>query len=359
MKKVLFFALIVLFGAASLGLAANAPNVGNATQKGSVLIFPKIDMSGEKDTLISISNDYYLPVNVKCFWVDDQQNVADFQFVLTQNQPIMFSARSGLDGGAAPLEVTVPPFEITDLTNFDSAVGELKCFAVDAAGSSQINFNHLYGTAKVVDYELGTAFEYNSWNFAARSGALGLPVGDPGNVKLNGVEFDSCPQYLLFNFNSVGSNYGFFKDTDLTIVPCKQDLRQDRNATRTKIKFDIWNENETKYTGAYQCFKCWFEGFLSEISPKFSFRSLHTTAGRFRAQGVASTSAVCGFTALPTPLIGLSSELLDFGFSDSISERVDYAVSGTTANAAGIDPTGFILWDIQNPGGVVPESAGR
>jgi len=352
MRKTIILLMAVFFVVGVVGLAAAAPanNVANTSQKGSVLIFSKIDITEVdggpiRDTIVAISNDYFEDVQVKCYWVDKFQNIQDFMFKVTANQPAWFSAKTGLNNfDAIPIEV-VP---------FAGPVGELKCWAVDAAGANQINFNHLYGTATVFDFNNASAYEYNSWNFQARTGVRGDPVGVAGNILLDGVAYDACPQYLLFNFPAVGADFGFFNNVDLTLVPCKQDLRQDRKPTFTKAKFDIWNENETKYTGAYQCIKCWFESYLDKIqvgAKKFTFTELHTTMGRFRVQGVAST--VCTPVALASPLVGVSAELIAFGF-----EKVD-AVAGTTPNSAGTDPTGFILWDVNNPGGIVPEAAQR
>ncbi len=58
-KKTLVFSLAVvwlLVGACTIASAAQ--NVGNASQKGSVLIFPKIDVTQGRDTIIQISNDF-------------------------------------------------------------------------------------------------------------------------------------------------------------------------------------------------------------------------------------------------------------------------------------------------------------
>ncbi len=101
--------------------------------------------------------------------------------------------------------------------------------------------------------------------------------------------------------------FATFVNTDLTLVPCIQDLRQDRVPTCTKAKFDIWNENETKYTGAYQCLKCWFEGYLGDIGSytigyggeKFWYKNLHTTAGRFRVEGIPSYGVQVRCSGLP------------------------------------------------------------
>jgi len=337
MRKSFLCALILCFGLALASAAFAATNTGNVSQQGSVLIFPKVDVSGDRDTYISISNGNNLPVFIKCYWVDYLQNWQDFMFELTANQPISFSAKFGLSLDA-PLPVTVPPF-------FDGTVGELKCWATDNSGATQTKWNFLVGSAKVVDFTAENAYEYNAWSFAARTaGANGSPVGTGGTILLDAVQYDACPNYFLGNFNAGGSNFGFYRDTDLVLVPCKEDVRQDRTPTITKAKYDIWNENEVLYSGAYNCVKCWYEGFLSKISNKFLFANLHTQAGRFRVQGMASTQCA---GSVASPLIGLLVEYLDFGFGE-LSDQAEVAPIATTASegfASGQATTGFIKWD--------------
>jgi hypothetical protein len=389
-KKTLVFSLAVvwlLVGACAIASAAQ--NVGNASQKGSALIFPKIDNTLGRDTIIQISNDYSRGVMVKCYWVNQYQEIQDFMFLVTITQPVWFRASDGLGSGSyngdpASNEITVPPF-------FPGDVGELKCWAVNFEGAAQVNFNHLYGTATVLDYVNATAYQYNSFNFTARGfTTIGQEVGTGGDIKLSGAnrEYDACPQYLIFNFFSFAplndveiDGQGAvvqFNKTDLTLVPCKQDLRQDRVPTCTKAKFDIWNENETKYTGAYQCFKCWFEGYLDEVGTlqdpnsgkytgfggeKFTYAGLHTTMGRVRVTGVASTVCNNIFTTKPTvyapgtdrcksqvssPLLGITSTQVFFpGKSD---------LTAATGVGAGTGEVSHILWD---PQGVAPEALGR
>lgn len=353
MKKGLLLALVLIFGTAMAAMAAS--NVANVTQQGSVLIFPKIDVSGDKDTLVSISNGNSLPVYIKCYWVDSAQEWHDFMFELTAYQPIKFSAKYGLSL-EAPIPITVPPFP--------AELGELKCWAVNNTGDQQIRWNFLTGSAKVVDYGYSNAYEYNAWSFAARNpgGATGSVVGAGGNILLNGVDYDACPKYFLGNFVSSGAGYGFFKDTDLTVVPCKEDVRQLRTPTYTKVKFDIWNENEVYYSGATQCIKCWFDGYLSKISSKFTYKSLHTAAARFRAYGVTD-DALCRtklndktLTTVATPLIGLLVEHLDFGFGVNAAEAPIVATTASTGFGSGTDSTGFIKWD---PLALPEESPGR
>jgi len=370
----MFFSLAVVFVLAGMvSMASAAQNVANTSQKGSLLIWPKIVAYGVPesgsptlqqgpglvDTYIFIGNDYYTDVWVKCYWVDWEQQIQDFMFRLTPNQPIVFSALEGLGDGF----VTVPPFQ--------GGVGELKCWAVDAVGSNQIAFNHLYGNALLVQENAGVM--YNAWSFTARGVAQGSPVGTGGNLQLTGQTggYDACPQYLVTNFIPAETmENGSAINPDLTLVPCKQDLRQDRVPTCTKAKFDIWNENETKFTGAYRCIKCWYEGFLHEIGApygyggdKFTYWVLKTYAARFRVTGVASSVCVnkfktpdtvyapgkdkCTGGQVASPLLGvmLYGESLVLSFDSLGSPILPFA--GYTPHTAGADGSGFVLWDTQ------------
>jgi hypothetical protein len=371
-RKTLIFSLIVTLMLVGFStIASAAQNVANTSQKGSLLIFPKIAVGDGWDTVVKISNDYFTEVWVKCFWVDRDQEIQDFLFRITRNQPIWIRASDGLGTGSAneanQSPVTVPPFL------FDSPDGELKCWAVNYNNdpNGQVSFNHLYGNAYLFNYREGTAFEYNAWAFAARNVALGNLVGSPGTMVLSGSTvnpaYDACPQYLIYNFFSGGSNFpadggaqSYFTAPWLTLIPCQQDLRQDRIPTCTKAKFDIWNENETKYTGAYQCLKCFFEDYLPNLGApgkptgfggeKFLNRTLHTTLGRFRTTGVAST--VCNNTfatcqsQVATPLLGVIYSGIKFGSAPTDPE--DYqALVGTTGTTAGTGAGTTILWDTQ------------
>jgi len=393
-KKTVVFSLAVALMLMGLcTIASAAQNVTNVSQKGSLLIFPKIDTSpipvrdasglGQpfvyRDTIVMIGNDYFTEQWIKCYWVNQAQDIQDFMFRLTPNQPIWFRASDGLGSGSqddpsVSSPVTVPPFFPGDNT-----AGELKCWAVDAAGANQVAFNHLYGNAMIFDTLHAAAFEYNAWAFTARGVNQGDPVGAPGTLVLNGalngaIGYDACPQYLLFNFFATGSSINLdvgdsanFVETDLTLVPCFQDLRQDRVPTCTKAKFDIFNENETKYTGAYRCIKCWFEGYLDQIAvqtpgkgfggDKFTYKNLHTTVGRLRVMGVASTVCNNVFSTctkqIDTPLLGLINTEINFTVPRPNPTWFD-ALAGTTPATAGAGITTTIQWDTQGGSPEVP-----
>jgi hypothetical protein len=387
MKKMLYAALAAVFLLAALSTVAfAAQNVTNPAQKGSLLVWPKIvvdrtytgagdtNSNGQTglvtaDTVVTIANDYSVLVDVKCYWMDEYQNIQDFAFRITKNQIVWFRASDGMGMGGSDA-VFVPPF--------DGNRGELKCWAVNVAGTRQISWNHLFGTATIYDYVAGDAWEYSTWNFAARNVARNKPVGTGGELKLTGADggYDACPEYVLGTFLANRTDDDFGKQdgieargSDLTLVPCKQDLRQDRIPTYTKAQFDIWNEDEVKSTGAYMCFKCWLETALQPMPSssagagtyrnfdKFGIGSLHTDLGFFRVTGVASTACKAvdwsqfpgPYTTVPTPLIGLRSHSLYFPPGDN-------AIVGSTLNTAGFDGSGFVKWD---PQWAHPEMDGR
>jgi len=178
--------------------------------------------------------------------MDNNQSVEDFHFVITANQPIVFSAKFNTYG---------PPF------GADRA-GSLVCWAQDKFDAKPIQWNHLYGYAMIQ----GSAADvfYNAFAFPMVSlAAAYTPLANGAQLNLDGLGYYACPKYNITEFVPYGGALG--NGPDLTLWPCKQDLRQDRTPTCTKAKFDIWNWNEVKFTGAYQCFKCFFEGFLWEI----------------------------------------------------------------------------------------------
>jgi hypothetical protein len=63
-----------------------AQNVANTSQKGSLLIFPLINIDQEDgaDTLIEISNDQNRTVHVECEYINQAKDRVDFDFDLTK-----------------------------------------------------------------------------------------------------------------------------------------------------------------------------------------------------------------------------------------------------------------------------------
>lgn len=391
MGRVSLGVVFFLFG--SLATLASAHSIANTTQKGSMLLFPKIVTDGNEttdtpfvDTVIYIGNDSPVDVYLKCYWVDENQTVDDFQFRLTANQPVAFSAwgNSYINPYDAP--------GLLDLSPFRNKVGQLICWAVNAGDSTQVLHNNLYGESLIIWPANGstpdTAAPIPAWSFRALKDPGSAGGGTDGLLPLDGVTYDSCPKYLIGNFNPAGQFPGY--RPDLTLVPCRQDLRQDRSPTCTKAKFDVWNFNEVKFTGAYQCLKCWYEGYLDEMGSDahqkgpgfggyapnanyFTYDVLGSFAARFRVQGVYSTVCVGNTRGCPdigddnftdawggrgatTPFVGvmLYAETKCTG-EPGYCSKVPF--TGFPLHGAGVDTTGRIRWDAADP--VIPELPGR
>jgi hypothetical protein len=75
--------------------ALAAPNVTNATQKGSLLVWPDIRVDNAWNTIVRIQNDGSLDVDVLCNWMDGNKNRVDFIFTVTRNAAVWFDAKNG------------------------------------------------------------------------------------------------------------------------------------------------------------------------------------------------------------------------------------------------------------------------
>lgn len=365
MKKYTMVALIMAFSIAILSSVCPAQTVTDTTKLGSLLIWPKIvtaSTSGANvDTLVMFHNSSTSAIDVKCYWESKRTTYApypnwayadcdtpDFQFRLTGNQPAVFSAKTGehLFGAIIPKSPPIAPFGSDE-------IGLLKCWAVDAGAEHQISWNFLKGEAIIVDYINGSAWEYNAYRFAATPSQRAYVGTTPGKLALNGTtDYDACPSYILFDFLAQSENVS----SDLTLVPCAQNLKQEGTSTITKATFTIWNENEVKYTGAHQCMHCFLEWPLDsfkipqdtgKIKP-FTRARLHTNAARMRVQGLASK--LCQGSGVPgqddTPLLGvLDTKILN------LDGKTYKDIAGTHASTAGKftkNPV-FIQWDTGYP----------
>jgi len=351
----------LLAAALCSGPALAVQNVANTSQKGSLLIYPLINVDPEdsSNTLIEISNDQALPVHVECFYVNERKGRVDFDFKLTAKATFSWEVLTGSGDIAAPL------FPSSGTFPGNVAKGELVCFAVDAAAANQIAFNHLTGTATVVALadadatQTKQAFRYNPWSFIARD-ATGSPAADnviqgtAGDLQLTGANdgssYDGCPAYNIVNFmpNGATLNGVFTIDNDLSVVSCKQDLRQDFLLHTTKLKFTLWNVNENSFTGTYICVdsvaSVAFGG--GDRTPalvngtNFDFTTLRTDNARYQVKGVFSTQCPAVFgTPEITGLLGVATASLALGGDPLESQEV-----GSTTQGAGILP-GFVLWD--------------
>jgi hypothetical protein len=354
---------VALTAAVATSGAFAANDVADTSQKGSLLMYARIDVRQGFDTIVRITNDNNKAVDVKCYYMNERKGKRDFGFTLTKKQPAWWSVVTG-DG-----TFSIPNFPNNEApglpaygATWSTQVGELICWAVSKTGHNQISFNHLFGSATVYDFRDTAnirAFEYNSWNFRAHT-AVGTTVGtEPGRINLNGTEYDFCPGYLVAGFTPRGANVQIgppvappatpvtVQSTEnfLSVIACNQDLRQDYVFHFTKLEFTVWNEDESKFTGAYECADSYHFLPLStvDVSPEyFDFPVLGTSSAFFQVRGVAS--ARCNI--LPTVISEAA------GLVGVLSTSNDE--TGTTLNAAGT-AVGYVRWDADHHPDVVPE----
>jgi hypothetical protein len=342
-----------------------AQNVANTSQKGSLLIWPEItvDVENASDTVVEISNDQNATVQVECNYINQRKGRVDFDFSLSAKQTLSWDVLTG----KSDVSFSAPLFPSSGTFPGNAAEGELVCFAVDAGVANQISWNHLTGTATVIDTDDADAlqalqaFRYNAWAFAARCtlcpGGLATDntiQGTAGDLVLNGNgdgTYDECPAYNIVNFSPNGAAVGPLNtiDNDLAVISCNQDLRQDFVLNLTKLQFTVWNEFENSFTGSYQCVDSVNFVPLSAtdnsalLNPSnFDFSTLRTANARYQVAGVASTQCP---GSRPAALLGVANSSV--GINTSTGE--DQELGSTTQGAGGA--AGFVLWD---PAGVVP-----
>jgi hypothetical protein len=304
--------------------------------------------------------------------MDGNKNRVDFVITLTRNQAVWFDARTGngtyqvnpFPNGPAngfdnpfllgPWDASAWSFDETDDTSGAYEAGLLVCFAVDGGQQAQIKWNHLSGTATVYDANFGTAYEYSAYAFYAPAGPDLDPIGTPGTLNLNGVEYDACPQYQIGQFAPAGTpipGRQVVFSNRLTLASCTLLLNQDWVPVFTKLEFDVWNEDEVKFTGAFECADSWHEIFfefdLDAGAQSFFPETLDTDTARYRVQSSKSTQ--CPGTRQNVGLLGVQSSVI--GARQCEECEFDGGEVATTLASAG-KVGGRIVWD---PAAVVPE----
>ncbi|SJM91211.1 exported hypothetical protein [Crenothrix polyspora] len=405
-KKILVAAIAVASAAVSTSVFA-ATNLGSATQKGSLLIFPRVEAlestwnrhGATSDTLIQITNDSSTPVNLKCYWGTTEGNpynynggnaapnlyaakartairnnhYMDFGFTLTKNQPVSFWAGSLGNTGFfnfLTTNVSAPQFNFFQ-DGTSSNAGELKCWAVNSKSNAEVHHNHLIGKATIVSFAnnenaaRGQAHEYNASAFQAHfyekaqrwdSNSInytGRPLPTPFKLDLDGKEYDQCASALVGQFiptyHPVAGALAGINRTQISVANCHEDLRQDADSHITKLTYKVWNANEVSYTGAHECMGAWYESDLGSAFPHFQYKTLKTDTAYFRATPTASR--LCNQGSQKAAMegdIGVDSvvgvQVNDVGGAYQSSSNLVNLGSGTTYTTEPVGK-GQILWD--------------
>lgn len=406
--------VILTFAGAAFGQNGPPPRV-SATQKGSLLIFSKVEVKWTadgltllQDTILDVGNDFPGDVDVQAFFINGDGgveevcggfpcaaniireaepgwNTADCRFTLTANQPHAWSAAQGSD--------KCQPFTVLDAngpgrpdpaTGMTTRIlrGYVVMFAVDFVSTAteygqweEIRWNHLLGGGTVVNYEHGTAWSYNAWAFQTEAAPHGEPLGGPGVLDLDGVEYDAPFGNLILDFYASGSTalsgsgQSVQVDTDLTVHAVSADLRQDGcGPVLTKIVADVWNENESKFSGTRRCVCCWDQTMLSDwvrsaAVPNHFVRSmLGTDKGKAQLNAVASLECdyetFCGErAATKRRLCGGMDQVDPPSVAGFVDESEDAAILGLAVTFLDFRPSGAMDAAAMNVVGAGSESA--
>ncbi|MEM7228397.1 MAG: SdrD B-like domain-containing protein [Planctomycetota bacterium] len=328
-------ATCALQGGVSQGVGTNCtPNLcpqppddggrGNCNQKGSFLIFSKVevrwDMAGNllQDTFIHLTNDFPDDVQVQMYFINgdppldatiDERahpgwNWVDNLIELTADQPVYWSAATGQPLGVSPfgsaLDPGFPPGRPCPDNPAERCIrGFIVAWAVNAS-NDQIRWDHLAGEATLVNYANNYAWSYTACGYQVVSAvAHGAPVGVSGCINLDGIEYEAVYDLLLLEFVADGSAAyanaaNALTSGDLTLHPVSADLRQETDGPVTvKASFEVWNQNEFKFSGLDRCISCWDQTLFRDYtddgpSNHLLLDNLQTNVGKARIDGLAS-----------------------------------------------------------------------
>jgi hypothetical protein len=325
----------------------------SATEKGSLLIYPKIEIRWNsdgyliQDTFVTLNNDFNAAVDIQMYFVSETCTYVDNVIELTKNEPAYWSAATGQPKGVSPWTVLGDPYPDPSGSGDMVMRGFVVVWAINM-DYAQIRWNHLYGGATLVNYEHACAWEYNAYAFQVvdENVANGDEIGTPGTINLDGTDYDYGFGNLLLDFFATGS-LAFsgpamvWHDTDLTLLIADMDFRQEGDGPKTtKAEFAIWNEDEVGFSGARYCFTKWIQQPLAVFHNHFLVQNLGTDHGRAQIDGVESIE--CDpLVSEDVVILGVAAKMLWFGGP----EEGSLACSGTTLAGAGLEAT-TIYYDV-------------
>ncbi|HVN84526.1 MAG TPA: hypothetical protein VMW17_06735 [Candidatus Binatia bacterium] len=295
---------------------------------GSIVFYPKVIVSGTRDTLIQLTNTSNSLVHAHCFYVNaqlefpdqppsrDNQPIwqeVDFDIWLTKQQPTHWIASSGRRPAPLAAECTETNSQCSDAGLFpgripplaDGFVGELKCIEADSSGAP-ISGNHLNGEGTLISTGLFTKGDTSKYSALA---VIGLDTNDANNTLClgggvttqcpRGAEYNACPQVTVFDSFSVGSNDPALGDnssvsTELTIMPCTEDFEHQVPGS-VVVQFLVTNEFEETFS-ASTTVTCWGNFNVSALRGVFDY---NTTGSRFLQSRMApATNNDSGFVGV-------------------------------------------------------------
>jgi HYR domain-containing protein len=238
-------------------------------QPASALVFPLFDSTRGRGTILTVTN-----TDTSTRVCSNRRREGDVcvHYVYFGFEPEI--------GGCAEFDVTeclTPGDTLTvfaDQQNPEGTLGWLWVEARDPETGRAIDFDHLIGSAIVVDMGADFLFHYQPYGFrsyadeeeGAERDACGhafTDVDHDGCADFDGTEYDYWPQLLLLDeFFQEGNGTSSCFANELTLASCDLDPF-DRQRTRVSVL--TWNNRERHFSAALD-FECFFRGPLSSIT---------------------------------------------------------------------------------------------
>jgi len=264
----------------------------------------------------------------------------DFPLQLTANQSIGWQASTGIQttglctktapGDAAFAQLGQPcsmdsecgpgvctPLPVGSINPLSPGVfqGELKCFEVDPTTNLPVNRNDLVGTATIYDVTQ-TAVDTRSYNAigiqavlsdgSVQTDTTATPTLCLGTNNLSSecatAEYAQCPATLILDHFFDGANLlASTITTDVTFVPCSENLENGVAQPVTQLQFLVFNEFEQRFSTSTQL-DCFLETQLSHIDRRvgqeqasiFNVAVQGTLTGQTRVRPVQNGQAGVG-----------------------------------------------------------------
>lgn len=295
---------------AVVGVASAAPTI---EQSGSIVVFPKVLGTSERDTLIEISNSGNLMAHAHCIYVnaaeEGQWEETDFDIWLTKQQPTHWLARSGRRVSL------LDPFG-SDGSGFDPGLippvpagfeGELRCYQVDDSGFPQ-RANSLKGNATLIRND-GDVSRYNAIAIPGNPDT-DIPSDDNilnlNNTASHAGEYDACPDTLTVSLLTEGSVDPVVEEfgdcagddcpisTELTLVPCGANY-EDITPDVVSVSILVYNEFEQLLSADIEV-DCWLNIRLDDLAFQgaFEFDTLGTLGSHARFTPAEGEGAILG-----------------------------------------------------------------
>lgn len=281
----------VMLGIAAIGVAAmfSSPAMGQPThaQPASFLIYPLFNSTDGNNTIISVTNTNQ---DERSCGFGLRQGDVMIHFVYTDGDTWQLSDRD---------EDLTPADQVVVLArghNPNQETGFLTVEARDPESGNPLEFNHLIGSAHIVNSEFDFEWAYTPYPFlgnpndninrgqdrCSRDFTDFAGSGDSTTVDFNGTEYSKFPDILYLDQffgegTPAGKNISFSNTLYLMAT----------SPNRTDVRMLGWNNNERRFSRTFD-FNCWTETTLSELTNAVTQANLAVRSNLSEAEGVAT-----------------------------------------------------------------------